>query len=63
MIELIFGLAIGFVIGILTGAGLGGSSNVDRTTYRYDDNERAKRYMNDPVVRELNEQAQTKNLP
>jgi len=63
---MIFGIAIGFVIGIIIGTSMdhsnGSSHRISRD--RYDmNNDRARRWMNDPVVRELHEQAKTKDLP
>jgi hypothetical protein len=63
---MIFGIAIGFVIGIAIGTSLNNDGRSNGRVYRdrYDINDdRVRRWMNDPVVRELNEQAKTKNLP
>ena len=64
MVEMffIFGLAVGFIVGILIGASLSGNSN-NRGHISRSSSDHVRRYMNNPVVEELNEQAQTKNLP
>lgn len=62
---MIFGIAIGFVIGIIIGSTLnhshGSSYTISRDRHDMND-DRVRRWMNDPVVMELQRQEKTKDL-
>lgn len=58
----VFGACLGLMVGVLVGAVIGGGSS--NRNYRNEERDYySSRYLNNPVVRELNEQEKTRNIP
>ena len=65
MVEVIFifGLTIGFIIGVFMGAGIDSKSNrYNRSSYSSSRKDYVRNYMNNPIVEELNNQERNKYL-